>query len=337
MKKVLLGAAAVLGAATLAALLLLREGGPVDVNVPAGLSAGETARLLEEKGVVRSRRLFRFVAVRTGADRKLKPGAYKLRENMWLPNLLAQLQQGGVTGQKIVVPEGFAAVQIAERLEAEGVCKADPFLRAVTAQRLEGFLFPTTYFFEPNTPADKVAARMREEFKKRAEPEIEASKGREGRPNLSLLQIVTLASIVEREAVLAQERPMIASVYLNRMRIRMRLEADPTTQYSVQTRALPWKKNLTRGDLKNPSPYNTYVHYGLPPGPICSPGLDSIRAALAPAKSDALYFVADATGGHTFSATHDEHLKAKRTFKRALRILKQQAKDDAQKRPASTP
>lgn len=324
-------AAAVLAAFVLAAAWLLMPGAPVEVTLPAGMSAGETAALLEQKGVVRSRRLFRFAVSRTGVDRKLRPGTYKLRRNMWLPDLLAQLQAGGSTGLKVAIPEGFSAKQIADRLEAEGVCKAADFLRVVQAQRLEGYLFPTTYFFEPGTPAAKAAARMREEFKKRVEPEI-ASAGA-GKPNLSAHQIVTLASIVEREAVLAQERPMIASVYLNRMRIRMRLEADPTVQYALGH----WKKGLTTADLRNPSPYNTYVHYGLPPGPICSPGLESIRAALAPAKTDALYFVADATGAHVFSATYEEHLKAKRSFKRTLRLLKQQMRDEAQRKPSSTP
>lgn len=322
MKKAVL---AVSGAALLALFAgawLLWPGEPVEVSIPAGLSAGETGRLLHEKGVVASRRLFRFAAARTGADRRLKPGTYKLRKNMWLPDLLAALQAGGNTGIKVAIPEGWSTWQIADRLEADGVCKAAEFKRVAAAEKLEGYLFPTTYFFEPETPADKVAARMREEFKKRVEPELAAA-GTAEKPKLSAHQLVTLASIVEREAVLSQERPMIAAVYLNRMRIRMRLEADPTVQYALGY----WKKGLTSADLKNPSPYNTYVHYGLPPGPICSPSLESVRAAMNPATTDAIYFVADTTGGHTFSATHEEHLKAKRTFKRTLRILKQQLRE----------
>ena len=132
---------------------------------------------------------------------------------------------------------------------------------------------------------------------------------------MTLHQAVTLASIVEREAVLPGEQPMVAAVYLNRMRIRMRLQADPTVQYALGY----WKKGLTSEDLQNPSPYNTYVNYGLPPGPICNPGEGAFRAVLHPAQTDALFFVADLTGGHQFFATQEEHQKAKLAYKRGLR------------------
>ncbi|MDE2237706.1 MAG: endolytic transglycosylase MltG, partial [Elusimicrobia bacterium] len=225
----------------------------------------------------------------------------------------------------IVIPEGFASWQIAERLGATGVCDAELFKTYVRANRLEGYLFPTTYFFDPNTPAEKVAQRMRAEFDRRVPPEYQAA---QPKPRLTLPQAMTLAAIVEREAVLPQERPMIAAVYLNRMRIGMRLEADPTVQYSLGF----WKKGLTLSDLKDDDPYNTYIHYGLPPGPICSFGLDSFRAVLRPAQTNAIYFVADSTGGHIFSATLEEHLKAKRSYKRGLRALKAKLKREQEER-----
>jgi UPF0755 protein len=153
---------------------------------------------------------------------------------------------------------------------------------------------------------------MRQEFARRIEAEFVRT---EPKPKMTLHQALTLASIVEREAVLKSEQPMVAAVYLNRMRLRMRLEADPTVQYGLGY----WKKGLTTEDLRNPSEYNTYMHYGLPPGPICNPGLEAFRAALHPAVTEAIYFVADHEGGHVFSVTHDEHLKAKQSFKRALR------------------
>jgi UPF0755 protein len=153
---------------------------------------------------------------------------------------------------------------------------------------------------------------MRQEFDARIRVEYE---GQRPKPKLTLHQVLTLASIIEREATIQSEEPMIAAVYLNRLRLRMRLEADPTVQYSLGS----WKKFLSSEDLRVSSPYNTYVHYGLPPGPICSPGLGAFRAALHPAQTDALYFVADNKGGHVFSVSYDEHMKAKRAFKRALR------------------
>lgn len=284
--------------------------------MPAGLSASETAALLRREGVIRSPFLFRAWAKAIGADRRLKPGAYRLNRNMSFLEAVSRLEAGSDEGVKVLIPEGFCVRQIAERLEANGVCRAIDFRRHAQGLRLEGYLFPTTYFFEPAEGAAKAASRMRLEFKRRVEAAFEAF---QPRPRLTLHQLVTLASIIEREAVLSGEKPMIAAVYLNRMEKRMRLEADPTVQYALGN----WKKGLTSEDLRVPSAYNTYVHYGLPPGPICSPGLDSFLAAMNPAQTKALYFVADNAGGHVFSETHDEHLKAKRSFKRGLRAIKE--------------
>ncbi|MBI3552997.1 MAG: endolytic transglycosylase MltG [Elusimicrobia bacterium] len=300
---------------------LFWPGQPVEVTLPAGTTASQTGALLKAKGVVASARLFRLAASLSGADRSLKPGTYKLRTRMWLPYLLDALEAGGSMGVKIVVPEGFSAKQIGERLEANGVCKADSFERYAGQNRLEGYLFPTTYFFEPGASPEAAAHRMHQEFKKRVEPEFTSASPK---PELTLNQLVTLASIVEREGARAAEKPMIAAVYLNRMRIRMRLEADPTVQYALGH----WKKGLSSDDLRTPSPYNTYVHYGLPPGPICNPGLDSFKAAMRPAKTEAIYFVADNTGGHVFSATLEDHIKAKQAYKHGLRIIKRRLEEE---------
>lgn len=294
---------------------LRAAGAPVTVAVPAGLSAAETAALLRSHGVIRFPLFLRAWAKVTGGDRRIKPGTYRLRRGMAFFQVLALLEAGGDEGVKVLIPEGFSARQIAERLEASGVCRANDFRRHVQAQRLEGYLFPTTYYFEPGEGAAKAAARMRLEFQRRVESAYVSA---QPKPRLTLHQLVTLASIVEREAVLSREKPMIAAVYLNRMAKRMRLEADPTVQYALGN----WKRGLTSADLRVPSAYNTYVHYGLPPGPICSPGVESFLAALRPAPTSALYFVADNSGGHVFSDTHDEHLKAKQSFKKGLRAIK---------------
>lgn len=318
---------ALLGAALAAGLWLYFPGEFVEVSIPPSSSASETAALLRRKGVIRFELPFRLAAKLTGADRRLKPGIYRLRRHMASLQVLRALESGASQGVKVVIPEGFAARQIAERLGADGVCKGADFMKFVAARRLEGYLFPTTYYFEPGTGAEKAVRRMYQEFKRKIEPEYEAA---DPKPGLTLNQVVTLASIVEREAVLNREKPMIAAVYLNRMRKRMRLEADPTVQYSLGR----WKQDLSSADIRNASPYNTYVHYGLPPGPICSPGLDSIRAALSPAGTDALYFVADNKGGHIFTATHEEHLKAKQSFKKGLRAIKAKLKREEQERRA---
>lgn len=295
-----------------AAAWLFRPGGEiVEVAILAGQTASQTAAQLQEKGVARSAFLFRAAARATGLERRIRPGTYRLRRNMLPWRLHAALSSGGA-GFRVVVPEGFSARQIAERLGAAGICRAEDFLNYVTAERLEGYLFPTTYYFEPGSSPALVVGRMRQEFARRIEAEFARA---DPKPKMTLHQALTLASIVEREAVLKSEQPMIAAVYLNRMRLRMRLEADPTVQYALGY----WKKGLTMEDLRNPSSYNTYMHYGLPPGPICNPGLEAFRAALHPASTEAIYFVADHEGGHVFSATHEEHLKAKQSFKRALR------------------
>ncbi|HAM34452.1 MAG TPA: endolytic transglycosylase MltG [Elusimicrobia bacterium] len=315
-------ALAVLGAAALlAAAWLFWPGSAVEVTIPAGQSARETAALLRDKGVVRGTLMFRLLARATGIERRLKPGTYRLSRRMAPWRLVAALRAGG-GGMKVVIPEGFSARQIAERLESSGVCKAGDFLRSAVANRLEGYLFPTTYYFEPGADPGRVADKMFQEFKKRVAAEYDRT---DPKPRLTLHQLVTLSSIVEREAVLKQEQPMVAAVYLNRMRIRMRLEADPTVQYALGY----WKKGLSIEDLHRDSPYNTYVHYGLPPGPICSPGLEAFRAALRPAQTGAIYFVADGQGGHVFSATHEEHLRAKQSFKRALREEKRRLQEQS--------
>ena len=316
-------------AAALLAVWLLWPGGVVEVTLPMGVSGKAAASILKREGVIPSTLVFRAAARLTGLDRKLKPGTFKLRRNMPLPALIGALLSSA-EGIRVAIPEGFSSWQIADRLQATGVCPSETFKEYAAANRLEGYLFPTTYFLEPNMPVEKAAGRMRAEFDRRLPPEYERA---DPKPKLTLHQVMTLASIVEREAVKPEERPMIAAVYLNRMRIGMRLEADPTVQYALGY----WKKGLTLADLKVDSPYNTYVHYGLPPGPICSFGMESFRAALHPAQTDAIYFVADSTGGHTFSATLEEHLKAKRSYKRGLRAIKARLKRERQERQERQP
>lgn len=314
-----------------AALLLALLAAPalgqeaVEVFIPPGSTASQTAALLKQKGVVSSPLFFRAWAKMKRLDRDLKPGLYSFRRGSSLPEVLRKLSEGKTVGVRVAIPEGFATWQIAERLEAAGVCKANDFLRYARENRLEGYLFPTTYFFEPNTRVDKVVAKLKDEFKAQIEAAYQAQSPK---PRFTLHQLVTLASIVEREAALPRERGTIAAVYLNRMKKRMRLEADPTVQYALGR----WKKGLTFADLKYPSPYNTYMNYGLPPGPICSPGLESFKGALNPAASDAIYFVADHTGGHFFTADHNEFLKAKASYKKELKIIKRRLRDEEQRK-----
>ena len=317
-------AGAVAAALALAGAWAVRPGAPIRVDVPEGLNARQTAELLGSKGAVQSVFVFRVLLKITGFDRHLKPGTYTLRVHEW-PTVIARKLTLGLTDDvKVTIPEGFMATQAAERLEKAGIVDAREFLALVKARKLEGRLFPSTYHFPPGYGAEKTAAMMTAEFERQIGAAYSAARPA---PELSLNDALTLASIVEREAVLKQERPIIAAVYLNRLHKRMPLQADPTVQYALGLDH--WKKGLTRADLQTPSPYNTYAQRGLPPGPICSPGLESFKGVLSPAKTSAMYFVADMTGGHMFSETNEEHSKARQQYKKQLRKAKEKIKQQA--------
>lgn len=321
------------GACLLAAAALawaLTPGAPIAVEIPEGLSARQTAELLGRKGVVVSVFAFRVLLKAGGLDRRLKPGFYTLHAREWPFTLARKLSLGETDDVKIVIPEGWRASQIAERLGAAGIADAKAFEALVQARNLEGRLFPATYHFPPGLGAERAAARMTAEFDRQIGAAYAAAKPK---PALSLDQALILASIVEREAMLAEERPKIAAVYTNRLKRRMPLQADPTVQYALGF----WKKGMTRDDLKTPSPYNTYLHQGLPPGPICSPGLDSFAAALSPASISALYFVADMTGGHVFSETNDEQNEARAHYKKELRKQKRRLQQQPSPSAAAAP
>jgi UPF0755 protein len=300
-------------------LWLFRPGtAKVRVVIPPGLSARETASLLKREGVIPSATLFKLAARLTGKERSLKPGTYLLSKPMPFWRALSVLHRGAQEQVRVVVPEGFMAKQIADRLESLDVTDSDAFMAYVRANNLEGYLFPTTYFFSRSLPAEKVAHHMLDEFRRSVEPEFASLPQK----RFDLRQAVTLASIVQREAAVVDEMPMIAAVYCNRLAKRMRLEADPTVQYAYGAGTGEWERNLRFKHLEIVSKYNTYLHYGLPPGPICSPGLDALRAVLRPAQSEAIYFVADNTGRHAFSRTWAEHSAANEKAKQERRRLR---------------
>lgn len=316
------GLLAVVAAAALllgGAAVVLRPGAPVRVEIPEGLSARQTAELLGKSGVVHSVFAFRVFLKLTGFDRHLKPGAYTLRVREWPTTTARKLTLGLTDDVKVTIPEGFMASQIGERLAAAGVVDAAEFKAVAFRKNLEGKLFPSTYHFPPAYGAEKAAAMMAAEFERTIGA---AYANADPKPEFTLDEALTLAAIVEREAVLKSERPIIAAVYINRLHKKMPLQADPTVQYALGA----WKKGLTRADLQINSPYNTYQRRGLPPGPICSPGLESFQAVLNPAKTSALYFVADTHGGHLFSETNEEHSKARMLYKKELRKIKAKLK-----------
>ena len=296
---------------------------PTRFSVRSGESTASIAARLEGARLVDSALGFRLLARLRGADGQLQAGEYVLRANMTSGEIIAALSGGGNAGG-FTIPEGWRAAEIADLLDRRGLLQRDEFLGLVregtfendflqgrpAGASLEGYLFPDTYQFLPGTPAREVVQAMLDDFGRRLTPELRAKARARG---LSLHEILTLASIVEREAVLPEERPIIAGVFYNRIEKDMLIQADATVQFAV---AGPnpasitggyWKRGLTQLDLGAESPYNTYRQRGLPPGPICSPGLDAIRAAIEPETTDYLYFVAKSDGSHVFARTLKEH------------------------------
>ncbi len=297
------------------------------VTVPQGASAADIGNDLQQRGLVRSALLFRFAVEQAGVGGTLAAGDYELSRSMSTQEIIQVLSKGQVKrGLIATIPEGWRSEQIADRLQAIGFSSRDDFLSAVATPasvpsvnllpdpappRLEGFLFPETYEVPQAVPGTRAADLMLRMFQQRLGKSLGSNAA-----GLTPVQVVTLASIVEREAKQASERATIASVYLNRLEIGLPLQADPTVQYAVATRDGAqaatynyWKTELSSGDLEVDSPYNTYMHNGLPPGPICNPGEAAIRAVLQPAHTDYMYFVAttDGSGQHLFARTLEEH------------------------------
>jgi UPF0755 protein len=298
----------------------------VTFTVRPGQSAGTIGDGLQQNGLIRSSLTFRLKVESRGVAGKIEAGEYELSPSMSTSDIVAALSRGAARGgATLTVVEGWRVEQVALRIEELGLAPADDVLRLVRSPReyglalpdpsatsLEGYLFPDTYELEPAASPLQIVEIMLRQFDRRFGESLRRRAADRGLP---LAQAVTLASIVEREAVHSEERPLIASVYLNRLAAGMRLEADPTVQYAVadveargalSSRRL-WKRELTQQDLVLDSPYNTYRFAGLPPGPICSPGFDSLQAAVAPAETAYLYFVARGGGYHAFAETPERH------------------------------
>lgn len=306
------------------------HGPPIRVTVPAGSSLSAAADSLAARGIVSSSTKFKRYANSKDAASRLKPGIYEFRAGESWRVIVDKLVSGDVVKARIVVPEGWTARQIAARIAAALGGNADSIyagmIDTVVARRygvpgptLEGYLYPATYVFPLGTSREKAIQEMVRRYQSAWTPAMRAQL-----PAIRMTEreVVTLASIVEREAKDWRERPTIAAVYHNRLRIGMRLQADPTVQYALgQQRARLLYRDIASvaGD-----PYNTYTHAGLPPGPIASPSQGAIQATLQPATSDALYFVARPNGTHVFTRTLAEHNAAKRASRAEARAANPQ-------------
>jgi UPF0755 protein len=265
-----------------------------------GASARAIARDLRAARLIGSSTAFRIGAKLQGSHDAMRPGVYSL-EPGWTGWRIARQLRRGPPLMRVTFPEGWTSRQMAELLENRGVTSAAEFIAIVQKDKREGFLFPDTYFFDQGLDAQQVIGRMVHRFH---EEEPKDMLAQTKVLHLSYPQIVTLASLVEREARVPSERAVIAGVFYNRLRKHWRLESCATVEYALGA----WKPQLTYKDLEINSPYNTYKHAGLPPGPICNPGKASLEAAAHPAATDMMFFVAGGNGTHRFSKYYKEHL-----------------------------
>ena len=291
------------------------------VDIPAGIGpAGIGARLVQA-GVVQDAWTFRAAVLVSGRARELKAGEYRFDAPMTALDVVGKIARGDVYKRMLTFREGLTITEMAEVFEERGFGTAADFNKAAqdaslirdldpAARDLEGYLFPETYALPRNTPASEVVAQMVAGFKKAFDDELRASAAADG---LTVRQAVTLASLVEKETASGDERPVVAAVYRNRMKIRMGMQADPTVIYALQ-KAGQYDGNLSREDLQFDSPYNTYRYAGLPPGPIASSGRASLEAVVKPAAVDYLYFVSRNDGTHVFASTLDEHNRNVQTW-----------------------
>jgi UPF0755 protein len=298
------------------------HGAPTRVIVPRGASFGQAADSLARSGIVGSPKLFRLYGRLTGGDRNIKPGTYLLKHGTPWQDIISALNGGHGLVNTITIPEGYTIAEIVPRLARTLKVPPDSVQTAVrdTAllarldipnPTLEGYLFPDTYAFPIGTTARQAVREMVYAFERRWKPEWDSSLVD---LKINRNDLVTMASIVEKEARVPEERPVIAAVYYNRLRRGMLLQADPTVQYALGHHV----GRVLYKDLAVESPYNTYKYKGLPPGPVASPGAASLRAAANPANVPYLYFVATPDGHHEFRMTLEQHTNAVRQVRAAM-------------------
>ena len=294
-------------------------------TIPPGATTSDVGRALQRDGLIRSDLLFRLLVDRRGLDGRLRQGAYLLRQDMSLDEILSKLEAGQAVEQTVTFPEGFRIEEMAERLDEQSHISGDeflaiarneaaelanefPFLRSIPpGVSLEGYLFPDTYQINAGTVAGDLIRAMLRRFDDIVTVEMRASAAARG---WNLHALITVASVVEREARIDEEYALVAGVFANRLTLGIPLQADPTVQYALGRADGGrgwWKPDLTSADFRVDSLYNTYLHAGLMPGPIANPGLKSIEAAANPTDTPFIFFVAKGDGSHAFSVTLEEH------------------------------
>jgi len=288
---------------------------PVTITVKQGMSANDIGIALSQQGLIKNVTIFRLLVHWQGLENSLQAGEYSLARDMKMQKIISMLAKGEVAYRQVTIPEGLTIDQIATLLETKQMANATKFKAAAqnyqpfayiqadsrVGFKPEGFLFPDTYRVPRGISEEELLRVMVSQFDSQFTPNMREKASKRG---LSIREVIILASLVEKEARVEAERPLIAGVFLNRIKQAMPLQSCATIQYIL---GYP-KAELTIKDTEIPSPYNTYLNMGLPPGPIANAGIASIMAVLDPAETDYLYFVADSNGIHHFSKTYEEHL-----------------------------
>lgn len=331
-------------AVTLACLLAIgivcqagfHESHHVYIVIDRGMSFSEIARAFSTSGLVKDEVLFLLAGRLFGIEHRAKAGRYRLTATSNMVTILKTLYKGATYRERVMIPPGRMIEGISHILAQQAGVDSLGFVTlardsayvlglGIPSTTAEGYLFPDTYDVEWLEAPDVIMRRMVSSFFNAFDESLQAQANRLG---MTINEAVTLASIVEKEAMLDRERPRISAVFHNRLRLGMKLQADPTVRYALKK----WTGRVLYKDLEAVSPYNTYRVYGLPPGPICSPGLASLTAAVNPVTgSEELYFVAQGDGTHRFSSNAREHIRAKAQYKRHLESLRTEGVNAAQK------
>jgi UPF0755 protein len=291
----------------------------IEIEIPKGATFRQAAEIFYKEGVIRNKNLFLFIGRISRIDRKIRAGYYSIYSSMNTFDLLKVLRMGQIIEYEVTVVEGDSLREIADKLSEKGIVDKEDFrdLSAdkdflssyhITAPTFEGYLFPATYKIPKGMDPEDAIGMM---INKMNEKYYGKLAQRAAEIGLSEREVLTLASIIEKEAVTDKERPLISAVYHNRLRKKMPLQADPTAIYGVKSS----REKITAEDIRRKTAYNTYMIKGLPPGPIASPGMKSIMAALYPANVPYLYFVSNNDGTHHFSVTAEEHEKAVKLYR----------------------
>jgi len=304
----------------------------LEIEIPRGSTFRQAVDILYDRKLIRDKNIFMLVGRLTGADRKIRAGFYSIWSSMSPFDIFKIIRRGQIVEYEIKILEGDSLLEISEQFEKNGILKKEEFINLahdpdflasyrIESKSIEGYIFPDTYRIPKGISPKDALGSMIDKMREKFSFEILARMEKMG---MTENQVLTLASIIEKEAVVDSERPLISAVYHNRLKKKMQLQADPTSIYGIKSS----REKITLEDLRRKTPYNTYQIKGLPPGPIASPGLKSIMAALYPADVPYIYFVSLDDRTHQFSTTAEEHIEAVKLYRQWQQEIKDAETDE---------